>query len=88
MIVDTFGEMLERAAEQPLVLGLALHPFIVGQPHRIRPLRRALRHVAAQDARIWVATAGGLADHVIALGAAEWPAAGSNTRTGDRCRLA
>ena len=47
MIVDQFDEMLEQARAQPLVMGIALHPYIVGQPYRLRHLRRALAHVAA-----------------------------------------
>ena len=43
MIVDQFDEMLEQSrATQPLVMGIALHPYIVGQPYRLRHLRRAL----------------------------------------------
>jgi allantoinase len=36
MIIDHFDEMLEQAAHQPLVMGIALHPYIVGQPYRLR----------------------------------------------------
>lgn len=47
MIIDQFDEMLEQATGKgpPLVLGIALHPYIVGQPYRLRHLRRALKHV-------------------------------------------
>jgi allantoinase len=67
MIVDAFDEMLEQSAEAPLVMGIALHAYIVGQPHRLRPLRRALRHIAAARERVWIATAGAVADHCLAL---------------------
>jgi peptidoglycan/xylan/chitin deacetylase (PgdA/CDA1 family) len=68
MIVDAFEEMLAQAeAGTPLVMGVALHPYIVGQPHRLRPLRRALEHVAARRDRVWMATAGAISDHVYAL---------------------
>jgi allantoinase len=67
MIVDAFDEMLEQSAEAPLVMGLALHAYIVGQPHRLRPLRRALRHIAAARERIWITTAGAIASHCLAL---------------------
>jgi allantoinase len=30
MIVDNFDEMLEQATGVPLVMGIALHPYIVG----------------------------------------------------------
>ena len=29
MIADRFDEMLEQSRAQPLVMGIALHPFIV-----------------------------------------------------------
>lgn len=67
MIVDAFDEMLEQSAEAPLVMGIALHAYIVGQPHRLRPLRRALRHIAARRDEIWITTAGAIADHCLAL---------------------
>jgi peptidoglycan/xylan/chitin deacetylase (PgdA/CDA1 family) len=67
MIVDAFDEMLEQSAEAPLVMGIALHAYIVGQPHRLRPLRRALGHIAAARERVWITTAGAIADHCLAL---------------------
>ena len=67
MIVDAFDEMLERSASAPLVMGIALHPYIVGQPHRMRPLRRALAHIAAHREQIWLTTAGGIAEHFAGL---------------------
>jgi peptidoglycan/xylan/chitin deacetylase (PgdA/CDA1 family) len=71
MIVDHFDEMLEQSAHEPLVMGIALHPYIVGQPHRLRHLRRALTHVAAQRERIWLTTAGAIAAHARAVTAGE-----------------
>lgn len=47
MIIDQFDEMLEQSAAMPLIMGIALQPYIVGQPYRLRHLRRALAHVAA-----------------------------------------
>ena len=48
MIIDQFDEMLEQASGKgpPLVLGIALHPYIVGQPFRLKHLRRALTRIA------------------------------------------
>jgi peptidoglycan/xylan/chitin deacetylase (PgdA/CDA1 family) len=67
MIVDTFDEMLGQAADAPLVMGIALHAYLVGQPHRLRHLRRALAHIAAHRERLWLTTAGAIADHCIRL---------------------
>ncbi len=67
MIVDNFDEMLEQSARQPLVMGIALHAYIVGQPYRLRHLRRALRHIAERRDRLWLTTAGAIADYVAGL---------------------
>jgi allantoinase len=63
MIIGNFDEMLEQAKRQPLVMGIALHPYLVGQPYRLRELRRALRHIAARRNDIWFTTAGAIAAH-------------------------
>jgi peptidoglycan/xylan/chitin deacetylase (PgdA/CDA1 family) len=63
MIVDDLDERLRQAEAGPLVMGVALHPCIAGQPHRLKHLRRALRHVLAHKDRIWLATAGAIAAH-------------------------
>ena len=73
MIVDSFEEMLRQSQRAPLVMGVALHPYIVGQPHRLRPLRRALEHIAAAGDKIWMTTSGQIADHCLALPAGLLP---------------
>ena len=74
MVVDNFDEMLDQSRAQPLVMGLALHPYIVGQPYRLRHLRTALAHLArARDrGQIWFTTPGAIASHMDRL-AAERP---------------
>lgn len=67
IIVDQFDEMLELSQARPLVMGVALHAYIVGQPHRLRHLKRALRHIAAQRDAIWLTTPGAIARHCISL---------------------
>jgi allantoinase len=63
LIVDNFDEMLMQSKDQPLVMGIALHPYIVGQPYRLRHLRRALKHVA-RNKKIWFTTPGKICDFV------------------------
>lgn len=63
MIIGNFDEMLEQSKRQPLVMGIALHPYLVGQPYRLRELRRALKHIAARRSDIWFNTAGAVAAH-------------------------
>ena len=72
MIIDQFDEMLAQSARQPLVMGIALHPYIVGQPYRLRHLRRALRHIdaAAAHGGVWLTTPGAICDHAAAAAAA------------------
>jgi peptidoglycan/xylan/chitin deacetylase (PgdA/CDA1 family) len=68
MIVDAFEVMQDECARRPLVMGIALHPYIVGWPHRFKHLARALRHIARKaDERVWFATAGAIAAHAAAL---------------------
>ncbi len=54
MLVDQFDEMLRRSTDAPLVFGMSLHTFIVGQPFRIVHLRRAFKHMLGHRERIWV----------------------------------
>lgn len=67
MIVDQFDEMLDLSGERPLVMGVALHAYLVGQPHRLRHLKRALRHIAGHREKIWATTPGAIARHCMAL---------------------
>ena len=61
-ITDNFDEMLEQSVAQPLVMGIALHPYLVGQPYRLRHLRRAFRHICDHRDRIWLTRAGDIYD--------------------------
>lgn len=67
IIIDQFDEMLELSTTRPLVMGVALHAYLVGQPHRLRHLKRALRHIAKHRDRIWLTTPGAIARHCIEL---------------------
>lgn len=68
MIIDQLDEMLDQTQAPdapPLVMGIALHPYIIGQPYRLRHLRRALQHVtAARDrGQVWMTTPGDIYRH-------------------------
>ena len=69
LIIDNFDEMLEQSRHQPLVMGIALHPYLVGQPYRLRHLRRALAHIADHRDRgqVWFTTPGAICAHVDTL---------------------
>jgi allantoinase len=70
MIIDQLDEMLDQTRSPdapPLVMGIALHPYIVGQPYRLRHLRRALEHLAAARDRgqVWMTTPGEIFKHTV-----------------------
>lgn len=64
MITANFVEMRRQAAEGPLVMGIALHPYIVGQPYRLRYLRSALAEIVKHREHIWLTRPGAIAAHV------------------------
>ena len=62
MIVDQFDEMRRQADGEALVMGIALHAYVVGQPFRLKHLRRALSHIARPRPSVWLTTAGAIAE--------------------------
>jgi peptidoglycan/xylan/chitin deacetylase (PgdA/CDA1 family) len=54
-IRETFDVLSGEGARNGRVMGIPLHPFLIGVPHRIRYLDRALAHIAASG-RAWFAT--------------------------------
>jgi hypothetical protein len=67
MIIDDFEEKLEHSKDYPLVCPISLHTFIVGQPLRLRQLRRAVEHIAQYRDQIWLTRPGEIARHVESL---------------------
>lgn len=71
MILAAVEQLLSECDRRPVVLGIALHPYIMGQAHRVPPLTRALTALReAADSRIWWTTAGDIAAHVESNGLA------------------
>ena len=50
-----FDQLYEEGAESGTVMCMPLHPFLIGQPHRIKALDDVLRHVVRHD-KVWLAT--------------------------------
>jgi allantoinase len=71
VLTDQFDVLYEEGAASGRVMAIPLHPFLVGQPFRIKYLERALAHIAAHEA-VWLATS----DEI-----AEWYLARSDTPT-------
>jgi hypothetical protein len=61
MVIDQFDEMLEQSRKYPLVFAVSVHPFIIGQPFRLRAFRDALRHIVCHRDRLWITTPGEIA---------------------------
>jgi allantoinase len=64
MVIDQFDEMLLQSAKRPLVFTIVLHPFVIGQPFRLRALRRALAHIATAKDDLWITTLGRVSDFI------------------------
>jgi allantoinase len=54
-ICDTFDVLYEEGEKNARVMAIALHPFLIGVPHRIRTLDRALAYIASHG-KVWFAT--------------------------------
>jgi allantoinase len=68
-MVDQFDMLYSEGADSGRILGIGLHPFMIGQPFRAGSLVRALEHFAKHD-RVWFTTSDEIAEHYLAtLGA-------------------
>jgi peptidoglycan/xylan/chitin deacetylase (PgdA/CDA1 family) len=62
---DQFDILYEEGAETGQVMCIALHPFLIGQPHRLRYFDDILRYVLSRDG-VWVTTSDEIAEHYMA----------------------
>ena len=46
---------------------VVLHPFIIGQPFRLRGLRRAMERILEKRDELWITTPGGIAKYCAGL---------------------
>jgi peptidoglycan/xylan/chitin deacetylase (PgdA/CDA1 family) len=65
MMLDQFEEMIEQSERHPLVMNISVHPFIFGQPYRLRPFRQALEHCMKHKKKndVWFCRPGDIADY-------------------------
>ena len=59
-----FDQLYKEGAESGQVMCIALHPFLIGQPHRIKYLDEILSHIMSHDG-VWQTTADEIADYYI-----------------------
>lgn len=64
MIADQFDALYEESEESGRVMAIALHPFVVGQPFRIKYLDKALSYIK-QHKDVWITTSDEIADWYI-----------------------
>lgn len=57
----TFDRLVLEGAENGRLFVMSLHPWMDGQPHRIKYLEQALAHVSSHDG-VWAATGGEIVD--------------------------
>ncbi len=69
LIVDQVDTMLKLCVKHPLVCGVSLHSFVVGQPFRLAQLRRALAEVLKHPdfGKVWITTPGKIAAYAESL---------------------
>jgi allantoinase len=60
-IRDAFDVLYAEGATMPRVMCIALHPFLIGSPHRIKYLDRALGYIRGHD-KAWLAKGSDIID--------------------------
>jgi peptidoglycan/xylan/chitin deacetylase (PgdA/CDA1 family) len=60
-VIDQFEQLYADSQKQPRVMGIPLHPMIIGQPLRIKYLERALAEMKKHDG-VWFATGSEIVD--------------------------
>jgi hypothetical protein len=65
MVCRAFDVLYREGAASGRVLGISLHPYLIGVPHRIDALDEALAHICAHE-RVWLATGEEIVDHFLA----------------------
>lgn len=64
LVMDQFETLYDAASGGGLVMSLALHPFIVGQPFRLKYLDKILAKIAAAS-DVWLTTSDEIADYYL-----------------------
>ena len=69
MIRRQFNVLYREGASSGRVMAIAIHPYIIGMPHRIDALSSALEYICSH-AGVWLATGAEIVDHYLASGRA------------------
>ena len=60
-----FDQLYREGEDSGRVMCISLHPYVIGQPHRIRYLDEILKYITSHEA-VWQTTADDIADYYIA----------------------
>ncbi len=66
-LIVQFDEMREESARRPLVMGIVLHSFVLGQPHRLRQFRRVVEHILNHRENVWITRPGEICQFIESL---------------------
>lgn len=53
LAIRSFDVLYRESVDEPRVMAIALHPYLIGVPHRIDSLRRLLGHIMQHDEVWW-----------------------------------
>ena len=65
MICDQFDVLYKEGAKSGRVMAIALHPYLIGVPHRIGAFDAALKYICKHK-KVWKATGSEIASHYLA----------------------
>jgi peptidoglycan/xylan/chitin deacetylase (PgdA/CDA1 family) len=65
MICDQFDVLYREGTKSGRVMAIALHPYLIGVPHRIGALDKALKYICKHK-RVWKTTGSEIAAHYVA----------------------
>jgi peptidoglycan/xylan/chitin deacetylase (PgdA/CDA1 family) len=60
-----FDRLYKEGADNGQVMCLPLHPFLIGQPHRMQQFEEALDYITSHD-KVWLATGREIASYYTA----------------------
>lgn len=85
IVRDQLDQLHADSARGGRVMALALHPFVIGQPFRLKYLEQALDYVASHDG-VWLTTSDEIAEHFARTTAPDGERAGNNGARAARSR--